>query len=286
MGEALGAKMVIGGVTNGFESVIRQTLEGKGINFKTLLLDAGIGAATAGVFHGAGKLFQKASPFVKKAFSKISSKISENTRIAKIALSNIEKGPKSGVLGSNFGNVDEALGRFTKEFKKVKSGIPKTSEVEVNFNRNLKHDAVEFERQLKDQEKGLNSSTSEEYLTNRDRYLKEGRALEGNAAQRVGRENAHLEKVNELRKSGVPIEEAEKQASDWMKTQAALHNPDQIAGGNPLNIGGVGDKRINSSLGSQWKSRIAEMDEQIRGMAENMTETQRKSQHLNIKLTQ
>ncbi|APC40570.1 hypothetical protein [Clostridium estertheticum] len=49
MGEALGAKMIIGGLTNGIESLVRQTLEGKGINFKTLLLDAGIGAATAGV---------------------------------------------------------------------------------------------------------------------------------------------------------------------------------------------------------------------------------------------
>ncbi|MBU3179423.1 hypothetical protein KPL47_24440, partial [Clostridium estertheticum] len=127
MGEALGAKMIIGGLTNGVESLVRQTLEGKGINFKTLLLDAGIGAATAGVFHGAGKLFQKTSPFVKKAFNKIASNISENTRIAKIALSNMEKGPKSVVLGSNLGNVDEALGRFTKEFKKVKSGVVSNS---------------------------------------------------------------------------------------------------------------------------------------------------------------
>ncbi|MBU3174527.1 HNH/ENDO VII family nuclease [Clostridium estertheticum] len=130
MGEALGAKMVIGGVTNGFESVIRQTLEGKGINFKTLLLDAGIGAATAGVFNGAEKLFQKASPFVRKAFSKIASNISDNTRIAKIALENMENGPKSVVLGSNLGNVDEALGRFTKEFKKVKKGSAGVGEVE------------------------------------------------------------------------------------------------------------------------------------------------------------
>ncbi|WP_279233573.1 hypothetical protein [Clostridium estertheticum] len=27
------------------------------------------------------------------------------------------------MFGSDLGNVDEALGRFTKEFKKVKSGI-------------------------------------------------------------------------------------------------------------------------------------------------------------------
>ncbi|MBU3158140.1 hypothetical protein KPL46_25145, partial [Clostridium estertheticum] len=98
--------------------------------------DAGIGAATAGVFHGAGKLFQKASPFVKNAFNKIASNISENTRIAKIALSNMEKGQKSVVLGSNFGNVDEALGRFTKEFKKVKSGITQeVSEAEIKLGK-------------------------------------------------------------------------------------------------------------------------------------------------------
>ncbi|MPQ31901.1 hypothetical protein E4V42_10680 [Clostridium estertheticum] len=90
MGEALGAKMIIGGLTNGIESLVRQTLEGKGINFKTLLLDAGIGAATAGVFHGAGKLFQKASPFVKNAFNKISSNISDNMKVAKIAFNNME----------------------------------------------------------------------------------------------------------------------------------------------------------------------------------------------------
>ncbi|MCB2357284.1 NucA/NucB deoxyribonuclease domain-containing protein [Clostridium estertheticum] len=117
--------MALGGLTNGVESLIRQTLEGKGINFKTLMLDAGIGALTAGAFHGAGKLFQKASPFVKNAFSKI-------------ALKNMKKRPKSVVLGSNFGNVDEALGRFTKEFKKVKRGVGgagKADIVEVKISR-------------------------------------------------------------------------------------------------------------------------------------------------------
>ncbi|NRZ57430.1 hypothetical protein DZE42_000569 [Clostridium beijerinckii] len=115
--------MVLGGLTNGFESVLRQTLEGKGIDFKTVLFDMGVGAATGGLFHGAGKLFEKASPFVKNAFNKVSSELSENARIAKIALNNMQKGPRSVVLGSNLGNVDEAIGRFTKEFKNVKNEI-------------------------------------------------------------------------------------------------------------------------------------------------------------------
>ncbi|WP_290442568.1 hypothetical protein [Clostridium estertheticum] len=37
----------------------------------------------------------------------------------------MKKRSKSVVLASSFGNVDEALGRFTKEFKKVNSGINK-----------------------------------------------------------------------------------------------------------------------------------------------------------------
>ncbi|MCY6354740.1 hypothetical protein [Clostridium sp. ZS2-4] len=123
VGEALGGKMLLGGITNGFESILRQKLEGKGINFKTVLTDFGIGAGTAAAFHGAEKLIKKAAPFVKKAFNKISAEISENIRIAKIALNNMKKGPKPAVLGSNLGNGYEALGRLKKEFEKVKNGI-------------------------------------------------------------------------------------------------------------------------------------------------------------------
>ncbi|OOM82381.1 hypothetical protein CLPUN_02590 [Clostridium puniceum] len=123
--EALGGKMLLGGVTNEFESILRQTLNGESINWGTVLFDSGIGAATGGLFQGAGKLFEKASPFAKKAFNKISSEISENT---KIALSNMQKGPRPVVLGSNLGNADEALGRLAKEFKKVKNEIKSGTE--------------------------------------------------------------------------------------------------------------------------------------------------------------
>ncbi|MCB2357351.1 AHH domain-containing protein, partial [Clostridium estertheticum] len=115
--------MAFGGLTNGVESLIRQTLEGKGINFKTLLLDAGFGAATAGMFHGAGKLFQKTSPFVKKAFNKIASNISENTRIAKIAFANMDM-PKDVKLACGLGGGDSKVAKeFVKQFKKAKNGI-------------------------------------------------------------------------------------------------------------------------------------------------------------------
>lgn len=49
----------------------------------------------------------------------------------------------------------------------------------------------------------MNKLTVDEYLKNRDRYLAEGRAIEGNMAQKVARENAYLDKVTELRRSGL-----------------------------------------------------------------------------------
>ncbi|MED4790645.1 T7SS effector LXG polymorphic toxin [Bacillus inaquosorum] len=164
--------------------------------------------------------------------------------------------------------------------------VPRIKEVEVNFKRNIKHDPEEFARQLKDQEKGMNELTVDEYLRNRERYIAEGRAIEGNAAQKMARQEALKDKIAELRKQGLSRADATKQASEWMDTQAALHNPDQIAGGRADNIGGLGDKRVNSSLGSQWKYRIDIVDEQIREMAKNMSPEEIKNTYLNVKLSQ
>ncbi|HET7795476.1 MAG TPA: polymorphic toxin type 15 domain-containing protein, partial [Rhizobacter sp.] len=46
-----------------------------------------------------------------------------------------------------------------------------------------------------------------------------------------------------------------------MSSLAALHDPDMIAGGRN-EIGGFGDRKVNSSIGSQWskEGRVAEMD--------------------------
>lgn len=177
------------------------------------------------------------------------------------------------------------IGSDIQGISKAGDDIPRISQIVVKFKRNPKHDATEFERQLKGQEKGLNSLFVYEFLQNRDRYIKEGRASEGNAAQKVAREKAYLDKVDELRENDLSRKEAEKQASEWIKGQAALHNPDQIAGGNPLDITGIGDTRINSSIGSQWKNKIGEFDKKVRDVAAKMTEKERKSTKLNVKLS-
>ncbi|MEI3605172.1 polymorphic toxin type 15 domain-containing protein [Pseudogracilibacillus sp. SE30717A] len=175
----------------------------------------------------------------------------------------------------NSGNIHRGVTRHE---------VPRINKIEVKFKKNLSHDSEEFVRQLKDQEKAMNELTVDEYLKNRERYIEEGRALEGNAAQRAEREKQLNKKIKELRKEGLSRKEAEKQAQEWMRTKAVVHNPDQIAGGNPLSIGGLGDKRVNSSIGSQWKYRIDILDNKIRESAKNMTEAERKSTYLNVQL--
>ena len=180
--------------------------------------------------------------------------------------------------------ADEVAEKATKGSTKAEKAISRIDEIEVKFNYKTKYDETEFARQLADQEAGMNKLTVYEYLKNRERYIAEGRAIEGNMAQQAARKEAQAQKRAELRKSGLSYSEAKKQAEKWIKSQAALHNPDQIAGGNPLNIGGMGDKKINSSIGSQWKYRIDAVDEQIKVLAYKMNEEEKKSKYLNIKL--
>ncbi|MGG0486801.1 MULTISPECIES: polymorphic toxin type 15 domain-containing protein [Priestia] len=47
----------------------------------------------------------------------------------------------------------------------------------------------------------------------------------------------------------------------------------------------IGDKRINFSIGSQWRSRIKIIDKQIEEVAKNMTPEQFKNTYLSVKLT-
>lgn len=100
-------------------------------------------------------------------------------------------------------------------------------------------------------------------MKNRKRYLDEGRSLEGNALQKALRAEGFSKKVNELRKEGLSFEQATEQALLWINTQAVLDNPDQIAGGNPLGVEGMGDAGVNSSIGAQWKYRVSAIDEYI-----------------------
>ena len=186
-------------------------------------------------------------------------------------------GNGAGELGKY---VDEAVEGGTDVLDEIK----RIDEIEVEFNYNSKYDEIEFARQLAAQQKGMNELTVQEYLDNRQKYIEQGRAIESNAAQQAAREKAFVEKVDELQDAGLSLREAEEQAQKWLDTQTALHNPDQVAGGFASNVGGVGDKGVNSSIGSQWRYRIDDVDAQIQKIAENMSEAEKNSTYLNVNL--
>ena len=191
---------------------------------------------------------------------------------------------ESYFAGSGAGNIKKAVGNASKGAGEAEDSISRINEIEVEFNYKTKYDEGEYARQLADQEAGMNQLTVDEYLNNRERYIAEGRAIEGNAAQQAARDKALADKTEELRDSGMSLKDAEEQAKNWMDSQAALHNPDQIAGGNASNIGGMGNKRINSSIGSQWRYRIDDVDEQIKEAADKMTDLEKQSTYLNVRL--
>jgi type VI secretion system secreted protein VgrG len=58
---------------------------------------------------------------------------------------------------------------------------------------------------------------------------------------------------------------AQGNAKEIMKSLAALHEPDMVAGGSK-SVSGIGNKAVNSSIGSQWakEGRVPQMDSAAR----------------------
>ena len=72
----LTGKMLFGGATGSFESVLRQLIQDRKIDIGTLIFDGMIGAATGGIFHGLGKAAKGLGSKFSKAFPGISDELS------------------------------------------------------------------------------------------------------------------------------------------------------------------------------------------------------------------
>ncbi|WP_052732498.1 type VI secretion system tube protein TssD [Hymenobacter terrenus] len=153
-------------------------------------------------------------------------------------------------------------------------------------------DRGEYVRQLTGQQHGLNRLTVAEFLANRDAYMQrketkpDGRDPKGNKAQEVARKIALRKKIDELQVQNPNLtrKEVRTQADQWLDTQTALHDPDQIAGGHGHLITGVGDARVNYAIGGAWPKRIKGIDRQIRAYAAAMTPEERATTYLDIVL--
>lgn len=145
-------------------------------------------------------------------------------------------------------------------------------------------DRKEFLRQIKGQERGLNSMDIKTWLENREKYKENGRAPEGKEAQRICRDKAYQSRIKHNRDAGMTKKQAIKEADKWIKEQAALHNPDQIAGGDPTKVSRMGDARVNSSIGSQWRNNIQELEDKIKEYAKDKSPEELANTKLNVSL--
>lgn len=140
-------------------------------------------------------------------------------------------------------------------------GAPSRIDVSVrSFKRNKKHDSAEFNRQHDEQIEALQSMSLADWIRNRSEYLRNGRTSDSLRAQQNARDAALEDRIAQNRAEGQNPVDAVRNAQEWLSTQAATHRLDGIAGGNVTDISGVGDSRVNSSLGSQWRSRVDALD--------------------------
>ena len=172
----------------------------------------------------------------------------------------------------------------------VDMSVPRISEEPIELDMSFKSDKVnvdEFYGQGHMQEDALNNLTVEEYFNNYNSRVQNGRAAAGTEAQREYRFIAKEITTDDLMEANPALsyQEARKMATETYRKSAALHNPDQIAGGDPTQIHAIGGSRENSVFGALWgRGRRAEqLHDKIVELTENMTPEEMKMTRLHVK---
>lgn len=151
----------------------------------------------------------------------------------------------------------------------------------------------EYERQIERQIDGLNEMTADELLHNMDTVRREGVAqteAREQYRQRMLRDETdlafELQATDPEALQGLsPVEYAADVVDDTMALLAALHEPDIVAGGRdvigigPDGLPSMGDTFVNSSIGSQWRHRVAD----LRAYAEEMVALGHGGVRLNVR---
>ena len=130
----------------------------------------------------------------------------------------------------------------------------------VGSRRTLRGKTKEYVRQLRLQMDGINGMTANELL---EKVSRTGTAQKG--ARERYRQNLREKIREEYGRKGLSDKEledkVERKVRKEMSGLVALHNPDIVAGGKDIIKDGpdglplMGDKWVNSSIGSQWKHK-------------------------------
>lgn len=172
----------------------------------------------------------------------------------------------------------------------VPGKIAKMPECEIEFVcRETKkgHDSIEFTRQVKMQQRAINSMFIPKWLRARYMFTVTGRHPKAAGEQKkytqAERANWLLKEYQRLIDEGYTSKGAKSLSSKNFKKQAALHRIDQVAGGHHEKFGGLGDSAINSSIGPQWNSK--DRIHKLVAAARAIPVADRKNTKMNAKLT-
>ena len=154
---------------------------------------------------------------------------------------------------------------------------------------------TEMRKQLQMQQDGINNMTIFEWLKNRENFKKHGRNPKSKKNQEDFRDGYRNAKIDEylLLYEDMDIKTIEAMVDSELEGLAALHNPDQIAGGYADVVTQMGDKRINSSIGSQWgsieKGRSLNIENELLKLITDpppITEEEQKKIKMNVNLVE
>ena len=171
----------------------------------------------------------------------------------------------------------------------VDMSVPRISEEPIELDMSFKSDKIdvdEFYSQGYMQEDALNNLTVEEYFNNYNSRVHNGRAVAGTEAQKEYRFIATEVTADNLMEANPALsyKEARELATDMYRKSAALHNPDQIAGGDPTQIYAIGGSRENSAFGALWRSgRAEQLHDKVVELTRNMTPEEMKLTRLHVK---
>ncbi len=171
----------------------------------------------------------------------------------------------------------------------VDMSVPRLSKtpIEIDMPYSDTTDKEAFLGQGYMQEDGINSMTVDEYLSNYESRTQNGRAPEGTETQKEYRYVAIEVTAADLMSENpdMSYEDARNAAKNMFRKSAALHNPDQIAGGDPTNIHAIGSGHVNSAFGSLWgHGRAEQLHSQVVELSKNMTDEERKNTYLHVRL--
>ncbi|NLT31776.1 MAG: hypothetical protein GXX86_15240 [Propionibacterium sp.] len=179
-----------------------------------------------------------------------------------------------GIFGTALnGLLDEVGTRASDNVRSADMVVPFT----VGSGENLRDKVDEYERQLSRQIEALNRMTADEVRHNWDHEEREGKAQA--EARKKYEELKYKEYLTEAfgledddpdALDGLTAEEwAERRTEEELDRVAALHEPDLVAGGRDVipedenGMPSMGDRGVNSSIGSQWRGRRDELEEYI-----------------------